>query len=112
MSKSVLSSLQAPGRALVFICEKCGKRVGDSTRHASDELARSLKHAARREFGKHQVRIALTSCMDVCPEDAISVLLQPLDPGRKSVLLQADAHDPDASSEALIQRLRNVRQGV
>jgi predicted metal-binding protein len=108
-SKNVLHPMQPPvGRAMVFICQECGQRVGKSTRNASYELAENLKHAAKREFGKREVRVVLTSCMDCCPEGGISVLLQPVEPGRKSSLVWADVYEPEASSEALLRRLRDA----
>ncbi|HEX4051114.1 MAG TPA: hypothetical protein VHY19_09570 [Steroidobacteraceae bacterium] len=82
--------------------------MGKSTRDASYELAENLKHAAKREFGKREVRVVLTSCMDCCPEDGISVLLHPVEPGRKASFVMADAYNPESSSEALMRRLRGV----
>jgi predicted metal-binding protein len=112
MSKSVLQPMQPPvGTALVFICQECGSRVGKSTRDASYELAENLKHAAKREFGKHEVRVVVTTCMDSCPEDGLSVLLQPITPNRKASFVSADAYNPESSSDALIRRLREMERG-
>jgi hypothetical protein len=84
--------------------------VGKSTRDASDELAENLKHSAKKEFGKGEVRVVLTACMDACPDEGISVLLQPIQAGQKFSLVQADAHNPEASSEALMRRLRDMQR--
>jgi predicted metal-binding protein len=87
--------------AMVFICEKCGKRDGD--KHASHKLASKLKRGVKRELGKGRVRIVLTSCMDACPEDRIAVLFQSLIPGVVPLFLEADPADIDGSAESLLK---------
>jgi predicted metal-binding protein len=90
-------------RAMVFICEKCGKRAGGNAKHASYELASKLKRLLKHEFSKGETRIALTSCMDACPEDGIAVSVQPVDPSAASMFLEADPYDVEASSESLLK---------
>jgi predicted metal-binding protein len=90
-------------RAMVFICEKCGKRAGGSAKHASYELASKLKRLLKHEFGKGETRIALTSCMDACPEDGIAVSVQPVNLNVAPMFLEADPHDVEASSESLLK---------
>ncbi len=108
-SRGALQPLPAPvNRAIVFICQKCGKRAGGSEKHASSELASKIKRATKREFGKGEVRVVLTTCMDACPEEGISVALQPVKSGSASMLLQADVHDVDGGSEALLQLVRQM----
>jgi predicted metal-binding protein len=89
-------------RAMVFICEKCGKRAGGNAKHASYELASKLKRLLKHEFGKGETRIALTSCMDACPEDGIAVSVQPVNPSAAPMFLEADPYDVEASSESLL----------
>jgi predicted metal-binding protein len=109
MSKTILPPLRPPvRRAFIFICQECGSRVGKSTRDASYELAESLKHAAKKEFGEHEVRVVLTSCMDFCPEGGIAMMLQPVETGSKPAYVMADAHNPIASSDALLRRLKDI----
>lgn len=88
---------------MVFICEKCGKRAGGNAKHASFELASKLKRLLKHELGKGATRIALTSCMDACPENAIAVAVQPVDPNVAPLFLEADAYDVEASSESLLK---------
>ncbi len=96
--------MEAPvNRAMVFICEKCGKRVGSDTKHASYELASKLKRLLKHEVGKGEMRISLTSCMDACPDDAIAIAVQPVNTTSAPMFLQADPHEVEASAESLLK---------
>jgi predicted metal-binding protein len=113
MPKSVgpIQTMAAPvERAMVFICEKCGKRAGESAKHASYKLASKLKRDMKHEFGKREVRIVLTSCMNACPDDAIAISLQSLLPGRAPLFLEADVYDIEASSASLLKMVRRAAQ--
>jgi predicted metal-binding protein len=80
-------------QAIVFICEKCGNR--------SHRLASKLKRSLKANFSKGEIRIALTSCMDLCPEDRITVSLQPVDPDLPSIFWEVDMEDLEEGSEEL-----------
>jgi hypothetical protein len=75
-------------QAMVFICEKCGKRAKGSDKNPSHRLASKFKRLTKDEFGKGSVRIALTSCMDICPDDQIAISIQPTVPERASAFLR------------------------
>lgn len=92
---------------MVFICQKCGKRAGGSHKEASYEFASNLKHAAKREFGKKDVRVVLTSCMKLCPTDGITVCVQMQQPQGRSAFLQADVADLERASEAVLEHIRD-----
>jgi predicted metal-binding protein len=102
-TKSVRTMVPPVDRAMVFICEKCGKRAGGDAKHASFELASKLKRLMKHEFGKGEMRIALTSCMDACPEDGIAISVQPVDASIAPMYLEADPYDVEASSESLLK---------
>ena len=70
VSLSVHKIKEITPRALVFICQKYGKRASDAARDAY-VLADSLKHAAKK-FGKAEVRVCLPRAWDACPEDGVS----------------------------------------
>ena len=111
-SKSI-HTIEAPvDQAMVFICEKCGKRTKGSDKNPSHRLASKFKRLAKDEFGKGSVRIALTSCMDICPDDQIAISIQPTAAHQASAFVVSDVDDLDASSEALLKTLRNVLQGA
>jgi predicted metal-binding protein len=108
MAKPAISPIPPPvTRALVFICGRCGKRAGDSKR-LSYELATRVKKAARQRWGKGEVRVALTSCMDACPEKAISVSVQALKGSHAPVLVAANIHDIEGASDAVLRLLRDM----
>jgi predicted metal-binding protein len=63
---------------LILICDKCGKRMkAGFDENPSRELVARLKKASKDVFGKGQVRAALTSCLDLCPDNRISVAIVP-----------------------------------
>ena len=93
-------------RALVFVCGRCGKRAGDSS--LSYRLASDVKRKAKRQWGKREVRVVLTSCMDACPDNAISVSVQPLRGARAPLLIEACVDKLDDAGDALIRMLRDL----
>ena len=95
-------------RAMVFICEKCGRRADPDGKNASHRLASKLKRACKRRFERGEIRIALTSCMDICPEDRITVLIQPVSGVHATRFRQADIEDVDGASERLLQIIAEI----
>ena len=63
-----LSSVPAPWRQLVLVCGKCMKRQSRETLRG--ELKRAIKHEGLRD-----IRVVVTGCMDLCPEDGVAVAL-------------------------------------
>jgi predicted metal-binding protein len=110
-TKSIQTMAAPVDRAMVFICEKCGKRAGGDAKHASYKLASKLKRRIKHEFAKGEIRIVLTSCMDACPEDGISITVQPVMPGIAPMFLQADPYDIEASSESLLKIVGQFHRG-
>jgi predicted metal-binding protein len=108
-TKSVQTMAAPVNRAMVFICEKCGKRAGGDAKHSSYELASKLKRRLKHEFGKGETRIALTSCMDACPEDRIAITIQPVKPNSASMFLDADPYDVEASADSLLKLVAQVQ---
>lgn len=94
-------------RAMLFICEKCGKRAVDAPKQLSYRLASKLKRAFKETHGKRDMRIVLTSCMNICPEGRIAVSIQPIGPVRP-VFLEMDASDSTESISALIEVLSGL----
>jgi predicted metal-binding protein len=95
-------------RAMVFICEKCGRRAGGSGKNPSHRLASKFKRLTKHEFAKGDVRIVLTSCMDICPDDQIAISVQPSAPQHAAAFWVSDIEDLDASSEALMRTVRRI----
>lgn len=93
---------------MVSICEKCGKRAGGSDKNVSHRLASHFKRQIKREFSKGDVRIVLTSCMDICPDDGVAVAFAPRAAGIATSFVVVDIDDVEASSKALIGALRRA----
>jgi predicted metal-binding protein len=105
-AKRLVTDAESPvSRAMIFICEECGRRGDFGGKNPSHRLASKLKRACKRRFERGEVRIALTSCMDVCPEDHITVLIQPVSGTQPARFRQADIEDLDGASERLLQIL-------
>jgi predicted metal-binding protein len=110
-AKTPVTDAKSPvTRGIVFICEKCGRRDDRDGKNASHRLASKLKRACKRRFGRAEVRVVLTSCMDLCPEKQITVLVQPV-AGGQTQFRQADIRDVDAASERLIEILEQSADG-
>jgi predicted metal-binding protein len=107
-SNLIQPSAAPMNRAMVFICEKCGKRARGAGKNPSHRLASKFKRLTKHEFAKGDVRIVLTSCMDICPDDQIAISLQPNSAKNDCAFWVSDIQDLDASSEALLQTLRRV----
>ena len=73
----MMQSIDPPvSNALVLVCEKCGKRLdSDADKNPSRQLVSRLKKLAKKRFGRGAVRAVATSCMDICPDDRVSVAL-------------------------------------
>ena len=55
----------APWTGLVLVCSKCLRR---QDRELRGELRKALKQAGRRD-----VRVVLSGCLDLCPDDGVTV---------------------------------------
>ena len=97
---------------LILICDKCGKRMkADSDENPSRELVARLKKASKEAFGKGQVRAALTSCLDICPKDRISVAIVPTTQGQSKSnarFFTVKASDIKGTAETVVDEARKV----
>lgn len=65
-------------RALVLICEKCGKKIsGDGHDNVARQMQQSLKSTIADAGQKGVVRAVVTTCLNVCPKDAVAVAFVP-----------------------------------
>jgi predicted metal-binding protein len=95
---------------MVSICEKCGKRAGGPGKNVSHRLASHFKRQVKRHFGKGDIRIVLTTCMDICPDDQVAVAIQPNAAGVGPLFVVVDFDDVEASSGALVNAVRRATQ--
>lgn len=73
----MMKSAPSPvSRALILICEKCGKKIsGDSAgdTNVARLLQQSLKATIAESGNKGVARALITTCLNVCPKDAVAV---------------------------------------
>jgi predicted metal-binding protein len=104
-----MHSVDSPvSTGLVLVCEKCGKRMKTDD-NPSRELLSRLKKNSRELFDKGEVRAALTSCLDICPEDRISVALVMVDdPTTAPRFFTVKADNIDDTSRKILKELRKT----
>lgn len=87
--------------AMVLVCEKCGKRIGDD-KNRSHRLASHIKKAAKRRLAKGDLRIVITSCMKVCPDDRIAACIAPSGGDDGVSYYTVPAEDLESSADAIV----------
>ncbi len=95
---------------LILICDQCGKRMkADCDGNPSRELVARLKKASKDAFEKGQVRAALTSCLDICPDKRIAAAIIPtgrlLDGARYFTVKATDLQD---TGEKIVKEARRT----
>ena len=95
---------------LILICDKCGKRMkADFDENPSRELVARLKKESKEAFGKGEVRAALTSCLDICPENRISVAIVPTGSHAEGArFFTVKANDIKGTSESIVREARRT----
>jgi hypothetical protein len=95
---------------LILICEKCGKRMKAAfDENPSRELVARLKKGSKAVFGKGQVRAALTSCLDICPDNRISVAIVPTGGhADRARFFTVKASDIKGTSESIVKEARRT----
>jgi hypothetical protein len=88
-----LREIASPHEGLLLLCRKCGKKTGGLG---------SLRKALKRALGKG-VRVAQSSCLDVCPKARICAVASGAGPDR--YLLLDPAVDPETLAASVRERL-------
>jgi predicted metal-binding protein len=104
----MMQPVDAPvSNALVLVCEKCGKRLdSDFDENPSRRLVSRLKKLAKKRFGRGEVRAVLTSCMDICPDDRVSVALVTFrGAASKTQFFTVKPDDPEATSQRILREV-------
>ena len=79
------SSAEVPvSRTMVFICEKCGSKLGDEG--VSRSAQKALKQKISEHSRKRELRVMLTSCMNIYPENKIAATLVDLKEGKTRIV--------------------------
>ncbi len=75
----------APWSEVVMVCAKCAAKLGRG-RKGKTELRGEIKHALKRQGLGKTVRVAETTCLDLCPKNGQTVATRSgLAEGRLSV---------------------------
>ena len=109
---SALHPIDPPvSNALVLVCEKCGKRLdSDADKNPSRQLVSRLKKLAKKRFEKGAVRAVATSCMDICPDDQVSVAIITLRGRDKDTrFFTVDVDDVEETSHRILQELQAAK---
>jgi predicted metal-binding protein len=95
---------------LILVCEKCGKRMkGDSDKNPSRKLASRLKKMSRELFDKREVRVAMTSCLDICPPNRVSVAFVPVGrPTATPTFFTVKTEDIESTSHDILEHARQT----
>lgn len=96
--------------ALVLVCDKCGKRMkADADKNPSRQLVGRLKKMSRELFAPGEIRATLTSCLDICPKDRLSVAIVTMDPtaaAPRFFIVKAD--DIEATGHKILKEVRKA----
>jgi hypothetical protein len=95
---------------LILVCDKCGKRLeADLDKNPSRELVSRLKKGSKALFGKGEIRAALTTCLDICPEERISVAIVPTGAGSTATkYFTVRPSDIEATSDKILKEARRT----
>ncbi len=107
-----MHSVDSPvSTALILVCDRCGKRMkSDLDKNPSRQLVSRLKKTSRELFEKGEVRAALTSCLDVCPRDRLTIaIVATHGPVSQPRFFTVRADDIDDTSQKI---LKDVRKNV
>jgi predicted metal-binding protein len=98
--------------ALILICEKCGKKLAaEGEENPSQQLKAVLKEKIRSVDKKGQWRAVVSSCMDVCPKDEITIAIAWADGQRGgNQFLTLRGKNADHASEAILAYVEKHRR--
>jgi len=93
-------------KALILVCEKCGKRLkSDEDDNPSRLLVSRLKKRSKKLFEKGEVRAVATSCMDICPDDQVSVAITTFEGRPATRFFTVDLDDVDETSQQILKEV-------
>jgi predicted metal-binding protein len=107
-SKNKLTSVSSPvTRALVMICDKCGRKLEESEeKNPSRVIQKRLKQEFKEVYGKGAARAVTTSCLDICPEDRIAVGIVKFGEERSTTeFFLVEGQDCDGDMKAIFEKI-------
>jgi predicted metal-binding protein len=96
--------------SLILVCDKCGKRMqSDLDENPSRQLVSRLKKMSRELFQKGEIRAALTSCLNICPQDRLSIAIVPTEnSGSAPRFLTVKTDDIEGTSRKILREVRKA----
>jgi hypothetical protein len=107
-----LHEVTAPfSETVILVCEKCGAKTckDPSIENPSRKLQQSLKEEIKRRNENTKQRAVLSSCLNICPEEAISLAILQLGRERSSSFFTINVHDSSQATEEILARLENQK---
>lgn len=110
MSSVDVVDVPAPiSKAMIFVCEKCGKKLTKSDNPDENPariVQKTMKKMCVERFGKKVVRPMVSSCMDVCPEGRITVGILPQGAHPAAATFMTCAlTEPEVMAQAILDRI-------
>ena len=101
-----MESIEPPvSKALVLVCEKCGKRLDkNADENPSRKLVSRLKKMAKKSLERGEVRAVATSCMDICPDGQVSVAIASVSGATRFLTVELD--DVDETAHLILKEIK------
>ncbi|MBN8827419.1 MAG: hypothetical protein J0H68_01780 [Sphingobacteriia bacterium] len=93
-------------QALIFICEKCGKKLAQET-NPSVSIQQDLKQKLREKFPAKEMKASLVSCLGICPVEQVSVAIVPNQSQPKYFTVSKDKLDN--ASEIIMHEVEAIK---
>ena len=95
--------VEVPFKKIVMICSHCGDQFKSSEGMNKVERIKSeLKSCVKEKLAQGEVRVVTSSCLSVCPENKIAVVI--FDPHQANNL-RGLAIDPEITKEQLFDQI-------
>ncbi len=94
---------EVPFKKIVMICSHCGEQFKSSNGIGAVERIKSeLKTCIKEKMSNGEVRVVTTSCLSLCPENKIAVVVS--DP-HQTINFKGLTIDPEISKEQLFDQI-------
>lgn len=109
---TLASSASPVSAALIAICEKCGRKISgeDGEANVSRRLQKSLKAEIAAQERKDELRAIVSSCLHLCPNDAVAVAILPVAGQGQARFFEADVSDPGRARDEILRAALTSRE--
>ncbi len=89
--------------SFILICEKCGAKLNPN-KDLAQELKKELKNKIKSLPNLTGFRPMVSSCMDICPDNEMSISVMPLD-GKTPEFFTVGAEDIPQVADQILNKL-------